>query len=264
MKDLKREIINQVAAGTISAEEGAARLDSLESVESASAAGVSRPAPPAFPPVPSSTRRVRVTSAIGSAEIVGDPSVAYAVADGPHRVRQDGDTMIIEQGPLDEHDHFSFSRGDRRALIDSIDFGRRKLTVRMNPDLALAVHVNAGSLRIEGIHGAITGEILAGSCKISDFASPVDLSIQAGNLTANGRLAGGASRIRCEMGNVTINLEKGSSVKVTARTTLGKVAVDGSGGEQIILGQSGKEVTVGAGAGSLDIECTMGNVRVSA
>jgi hypothetical protein len=264
MKDLKREIINQVAAGTISAEEGAARLDSLDSVESASPAGVSRPAPPAFSPVPSSTRRVRVTSAIGSAEIVGDPSVAYAVAEGPHRVRQDGETMIIEQGPLDEHDHFTFSRGDRRALIDSVDFGRRKLTVRMNPDLALAAHVNAGSLRIEGIHGAITGEILAGSCKISGFASPVDLSIQAGNLTASGRLAGGASKIRCEMGNVTINLEKGSSVKVTARTTLGKVAVDVSGGEQIILGQSGKEVTVGSGAGSLDIDCTMGNVRVSA
>jgi len=264
MKDLKREIVNQVAAGTISAEEGAARLDSLDSVESASPAGVSRPAPPAFQPVPSSTRRVRVTSAIGSAEIVGDPSVAYAVAEGPHRVRQDGETMIIEQGPLDEHDHFTFSRGDRRALIDTMDIGRRKLKVRMNPDLALAAHVNAGSLRIDGIHGAITGEILAGSCKISDFASPVDLSIQAGNLTASGRLAGGASKIRCEMGNVTINLEKGSSVKVTARTTLGKVAVDGSGGEQIILGQSGKEVTVGAGAGSLDIDCTMGNVRVSA
>ena len=263
MKDLKREILNQVAAGTISAEEGAARLDSLESVESASPAGGSRPAP-AAQPVRSSTRRVRVTSAIGSAEIVGDASVAYAVAEGPHRVRQDGDTMIIEQGPLDEHDHFTFSRADRRALIDTVDFGRRKLTVRMNPDLALAAHVNAGSLRIDGIRGAISGEILAGSCRISDFASPVDLSIQAGNLTASGRLAGGASKIRCEMGNVTINLEKGSSVKVTARSTLGKVVVDGTGGEQIILGQSGKEVTVGAGAGSLEIECTMGNVRVSA
>jgi hypothetical protein len=66
------------------------------------------------------------------------------------------------------------------------------------------------------------------------------------------------------MGNVTINLDKGSSVKVTARTTLGKVAVDSGGGEQIVLGQSGKEVTVGSGAGTLDIECTMGNVRVSA
>jgi len=264
MKDLKREILNQVAAGTISAEEGATRLDSLESVDSATPAGVSRPAPPAFQPVPSSTRRVRVTSAIGSAEIVGDPSVAFAVAEGPHRVRQDGDTMIIEQGPLDEHDHFSFSRSDRRALIDTMDIGRRKLKVRMNPDLALAVHVNAGALRIDGIHGAITAEILAGSCKISDFASTLDLSTQAGNLSASGRLAGGASKIRCEMGNVTINLEKGSSVKVTARTTLGKVAVDESGGEQIILGHSGQEVTVGSGAGSLDIECTMGNVRVSA
>jgi hypothetical protein len=263
MKDIRREIVNQVAAGTISAEEAAARLDSLDSVESASPAGVSRPAPPAFSPVPSSTRRVRVTSAIGSAEIVGDPSVAYAVAEGPHRVRQDGETMIIEQGPLDELDHFTFSRGDRRALIDTMDIGRRKLKVRMNPDLALAVQANAGSLRIDGIHGAITGEILAGSCKISDFASPLDLSIQAGSLAASGRLAGGASKIRCEMGNVTINLEKGSSVKVTARTTLGKVAVDGGGGEQIVLGQSGKEVTVGSGAGSLDIDCTMGNVRVS-
>jgi hypothetical protein len=264
MKDLKREILNQVASGKISAEEGAARLDSLESVESASPAGASRPAPPASQPVPSSTRRVRVTSAIGSAEIVGDPSVAYAVAEGPHRVRQDGDTMIIEQGPLDEHDHFSFSRSDRRALIDTMDISRRKLTVRMNPDLALTAQVNAGSLRIEGIHGAITGEILAGSCRISDFASPVDLSIQAGNLSASGLLAGGASKVRCEMGNVTINLDKGSSVKVTARTTLGKVAVDSGGGEQIVLGQSGKEVTVGSGAGTLDIECTMGNVRVSA
>jgi len=262
MKDLKREILNQVASGKISAEEGAARLDSLESVESASPAGASRPAPPA--PQPSGARRVRVASAIGSAEIVGDPSVAYAVAEGPHRARQDGDTMVIEQGPLDENDHFSFNRADRRALIDSMDIGRRKLIVRMNPDLALTAHLNAGSLRIEGVHGPITGEVLAGSCRITDFASPVDLSIQAGNLSASGRLAGGASKVRCEMGNVTINLDKGSSVRVTARTTLGKVAVDGGGGEQIILGQSGKEVTVGSGAGTLDIECTMGNVRVSA
>src|SRR5258708_9733529 len=99
MKALRSEIINQVAAGTISAEEGAARLDSLDSVESASPAGVSRPAPPAFQPVPSSTRRVRVTSAIGSAEIVGDPRVGYPLAHGPPRVRPEGSTLIIHAGP---------------------------------------------------------------------------------------------------------------------------------------------------------------------
>ncbi|OLD49450.1 MAG: hypothetical protein AUI42_07795 [Actinobacteria bacterium 13_1_40CM_2_65_8] len=257
MKDLQREIVNQVASGKISAEEGAARLESLEAVETSSQAGsVAAPAGVA-------TKRVRVMSVIGAAEIVGDPSVTYAVAEGPHRARQDGDTMVIEQGPFDENDHFTFG-ADRRIAINSIDPGRRKLKVRMNPKLALSAQVNAGSLRIEGVHGPISGEVLAGSCRISDFEAPLDLSIQAGNLTASGRLDGGASKVRCEMGNVTINLEKGSSVKVTARTTMGKVAVDSGGAEPMFLGQSGKEVTVGTGEGSLDIDCTMGNVRVSA
>jgi hypothetical protein len=262
MKDLQREIVNQVASGKISAEEGAARLESLEAVEATSQAGSAgspRPTPAGV-----ATNRVRVTSVIGAAEIVGDPSVTYAVAEGPHRARQDGDTMVFEQGQFDENDHFSFGNGDRRIAINSMDIGRRKLKVRMNPHLALSVQVNAGSLRIEGVHGPISGDVLAGSCRISDFEAPVDLSIQAGNLTASGRLDSGASKVRCEMGNVTINLEKGSSVKVTAHTTMGKVAVDSGGGEPMFLGQSGKEVTVGSGAGSLDIDCTMGNVRVSA
>jgi len=262
MKDLQREIVNQVASGKITAEEGAARLESLESVETPGQAGTAEPAPIGAASSATGPRRVRVASAIGSAEIVGDPSVAYAVAEGPHSARQDGDTMVIEQGPLHETDHFSFGRGDRRIFVN--DFGHRKLKVRMNPDLALTVQVNAGQLRIEGVHGAITGEVLAGSCRISDFAAPFDLAIQAGNLSASGRLERGASKVRCEMGNVIINLEKGSSVKVSARTTMGKVAVDSGSGEPVILGQSGKDVTVGSGVASLDIECTMGNVRVSA
>jgi hypothetical protein len=32
----------------------------------------------------------------------------------------------------------------------------------------------------------------------------------------------------------------------------------------VLLGQSAKQVTVGSGEGSLDVDCTMGNVRVSA
>jgi hypothetical protein len=264
MKDMQREILNQVASGKISAEEGAARLESLDAVE------IPRPdlpvasAPAAVATTGAATRKVRVASVFGTAEIVGDPTVAYAVAEGPHSVRQDGDTMVIEQGPLGENDHFSFSRSDRRSVIDSVDFGRRKIRVRMNPDLALAVQVNAGSLRIEGVHGSITGEVLGGQCKISDFASPLDLSVQAGNLSASGRLDRGASKVRCDMGNVTINLEKGSSVKVTAHSTMGKVSVDNGAAEPTMLGQSGREVTVGAGTGSLAIDCTMGNVRVSA
>src|SRR5256712_13209228 len=102
MKDLQREIVNQVASGKISAEEGAARLESLEAVEMSSQAGsVAAPAGGA-------TKRVRVMSVIGAAAIVGEPSVTYAVAEGPHRARQDRDTMGIQQGPSDATDRFTF------------------------------------------------------------------------------------------------------------------------------------------------------------
>jgi hypothetical protein len=261
MKDLQREILGQVAAGKITAEEGAARLQSLEDVADAPAeAPVSPTATMAAGP---DTRRIKVVSQIGSTEIVGDPSVAYVVADGPHTARQEGDVMVICHAPFDETDHFTFGRGERRVVVNGIDIHRRKLTVRMNPRLALYASVQAGSVRIEGVQGPIEGEVQAGNCQISGFRSPLNFVIQMGNLSATGRLDGGASKVRCEMGSVKIQLEKGSSVRVTARTTLGKVSIEGEGTDKVNLGQTGKDVTVGSGAGSLDVECTMGNVRVA-
>ncbi|HEV2036308.1 MAG TPA: DUF4097 family beta strand repeat-containing protein [Candidatus Dormibacteraeota bacterium] len=263
MKDLQREILSQVAAGKISAAEGAARLESLDSagtpppVEAPAAPSVTRAAA-------SDTRRIKVISQVGSAEIVGDPSVAFVVADGPHSARQDGDTMVICQAPFEETDHFTFGRGERRPVVNGVEFHRRKLTVRMNPKLALCASVQAGSVRIEGVQGPIEGEVQAGNCQVSGFRGPLNFVIQMGNLSASGQLDSGESKVRCEMGSVKIHLEKGSSVRVTARTTLGKVSIEGEGTENVNLGHSGKDVTVGSGAGSLDIECTMGNVRVSA
>src|SRR5438552_19147735 len=94
MKDLQREILTQVAAGTISAEEGAARLEALESPVQASIATDS--------PASEAVRHVKVVSRFGNTEIIGDPSVTSAVADGPHRARQDGDTPAIDQSPVNE------------------------------------------------------------------------------------------------------------------------------------------------------------------
>lgn len=263
MKDLQREILNQVAAGKITAEEGAARLESLDSAQTPP------PAEPVSAPVATqagaqTARRIKVISQIGSAEIVGDPSVAYVVADGPHTARQDGDTMVICQAAFEEKDGFVFNHGERRLAVTGIDFHKRKLIVRMNPKLALFASVQAGSVRIEGVQGPIAGEVQAGNCQVSGFRGPLDFVIQMGNLSASGQLDGGASKVRCEMGSVKIHLEKGSSVRVTARTTLGKVSIEGEGSDGVVLGQASKEVTIGSGTGTLDVECTMGNVRVSA
>lgn len=246
MKDLQREILSQVAAGTITAEEGAARLEALESDSSSPTVSSNSSAPPA-----NAVRKVTVNSRFGNAEIIGDPTIATAVAEGPHRARQDGDTLVIDQSPLSGDTSFEFNRPYARIAIAGFD-RNGKLTVRMNPALALRTRVQAGNLRIEGVKGPVTSDVQAGNCVVDGFTGPVNLTVSAGNLEARGRLDGGASSIRCQMGEVLVNLDKTSNVRITAHTTLGKVAVEGIDGQ-----------IVGTGAGTLEVNCTMGDVKVS-
>jgi hypothetical protein len=255
MNDPKREIVNQVAAGTITAEEGAARLEALESQSSSAPAS-----PAARPPAGQASTGVKVIKLLtrfGNAEVIGDPTVSTAVADGPHRARQEGDTMVIEQSFLNDETSFAFSRPGRRMNIPGLpEFGSR-LTVRMNPALALSATVQAGNLQINGLKGSVDSNIQAGNCEIVEFRGPIGLHVTAGNVTANGRLDAGASTIRCEMGEVHVALDKTSSVRIRARSTMGEVAVDGEGK------QENNEFLVGSGAGTLDCSCTMGSVRVT-
>jgi hypothetical protein len=264
MQDLQREILSQVAAGTISAEEGASRLEALEA-GLAPAAAAQTTAPAATAPSVPATRQVKVVANIGMVEIAGDPSVAFVTADGPHRARQDGDTMVIDHLPFADHDNFAFGSDSLRRIVGKgFDLQRRGLTVRMNPDLALTVSTKAGDVRVDGVHGPISAEVQAGNCTISDFRSPLDLVVQAGSLSANGRLDGGASKVRCQMGSVKINLEKGSSVRISARTTMAEVAVEGAATYGAAAGSVSKVFTVGGGAGTLHVDCTMGDVKVVA
>ena len=245
MKDLQREILSQVAAGKITAEEGAARIEALESN------------PPVAPSAPSqatpASGQVRIVSRFGNTEVIGDPGVTYAVADGPHRIRQDGDTMLIEQSVLDG-DGFEFIRRAGRANA----FGET-LTVRMNPLVPLVARVQAGNIRIDGIHSSLTAEVQAGNCRVNDFRGPIRLVALAGNVEASGQLESGASSIRCNMGEVNVTLARRSSVLISARSTLGDVAIDGEG----ITALGSNQAKVGSGAGTLDIDCKMGSVHVA-
>ncbi len=258
MKDLQREILNQVSSGEITPSEGAARLEALAKEPAPS----QEQAAPAAVQTRSPGRSVKVISTLGSTEVIGDPTVAYAVADGSHRVRQEGDVLVIELGPAGADGSFSFAGSGR--FINGLEVQRRTLTVRMNPDLPLIAHVQAGNVRVTGMRGPISAEVQAGNCKVEDFHGPLSALVQAGNITANGCLDSGQSKVRCEMGSVRINLEKGSSVRVTAHSTLGKVSIDGATAPVSGVGEVAQDVTIGAGAATLDIDCTMGNVRVVA
>src|ERR1700694_4144894 len=219
MKDLQREILSQVAAGSLSAEEGAARLEALETEITV---------PPTSRPSPSfdagaGVKQVRVVARLGNTEIIGDPSVSYADAEGPHKARQEGDTMIIEQSPLDDEASFEFTRPQGRIRIPRVDIGG-KATVRVNPVLSLAAKTQAGNLRITGVQGTVAAEVQAGNCDIEEFRGPINLKVTAGNVSARGRLDSGASAIRCQQGEVRVVLDKTSSARIRARTTMGEIS----------------------------------------
>jgi len=252
VKDLQREILSQVATGKISAEEGAARLEALESP--------AEEAPTSVAPAPTPTagiREVRVRSRFGNAEIIGDASISGAVADGPHRARQEGDVLVIEQSPLTGETSFEFSRRHARVVVNGLDVPN-VLTVRMNPSLPLTARVQAGNLRVKGLTGPIAADVQAGSCNVDGFGGPVTLSAMAGNIDAFGKLDGGKSSIRCQMGEVNLGLARGSSVRLRTRSTMGDVAIEGAG-----VRKDGGEILVGSGAGTLDLDTTFGSIKVN-
>ena len=282
MENERRAVLERVARGELSPAEAAALLEDMETEE----ARESRADPrdwssdwhrqgdwsAAQPPSGSgeAVARIRVVRTMGTAEIIGDPTVREAVAEGPHVARREGDALVIEgndtgfdmPGLYD----FAFSWGGRRGLRAQRERHRphprfrlgdaMPLRVRVNPDLPLEVQAQAGKLRIRGVHGPIQAEVQAGSTDIVDFRSPLDLSVQAGSVMARGRLDHGASRIRCDAGGVRIHLERGSSVRISAHSTLGKIVFDSH--------DEGTPWVVGAGTATLDIDATMGSVRVAA
>jgi hypothetical protein len=252
MNDPRREILSQVATGTITAEEGAARLEALES--DPTLPRMSRLSPTSN--AAAGIKQVRVVARLGNTEIIGDPSVTSAVAEGPHKARQEGDTMIIEQSPLDDEASFVFSRPQGRVMIPRVNIGD-KLTVRMNPGLVLAAKTQAGNLQINGVMGAIAAEVQAGNCDIVEFRGPLNLKVTAGNVTARGHLDSATSAIRCQMGEVRVVLDKTSSVRIRAHTTMGEISFEN------VEPAGNREVTIGSGTGTLDCDCTMGTIRIA-
>jgi hypothetical protein len=283
MADERRAVLERVARGEITPAEAASLLEDLESQAAERdprdwAADWQEPQPAGAPtgstptPAPApdgAATRIRVIRTIGTADIVADPTVREAVAEGPHVARREGDTLVIEgqDDGFEMGPGFMFDWGSseqlrhRRRMMRRHHHGFRwgetaPLRVRVNPDLPLDVDAQAGRLRIRGVHGPIRANVQAGGTDISDFRGPLDLSVQAGSVTARGRLDQGASRVHCEAGSVRIHLERGSSVRVAAHATLGKVRFSHADHRQPWV--------IGAGEASLDIDATMGTVAVSA
>lgn len=192
---------------------------------------------------PSSIRLIKVDANFRPVEVIGDPSVREAVAEGNHRVRWESDVLVIDGAALlddedDDYDHddgadigeWFRTRGPRHvrfAYSNRGEYRPRPLRVRVNPDLPLEARVEAGPLKIIRVHGPIKARVAAGPLLIEDFESPIDVRVAAGKVDATGRIDHGASTIDCDAGKVRLHLRRGSDARVSASATLGKVDFGG-------------------------------------
>jgi hypothetical protein len=266
----EREILEAVARGEMTPDEAARLFE-----EGAQPPPPPRPDDPPPPPPPrpddqappppqgGPARRVQVVATARNVRLIGDHSVTEASADGPHRARREGDTLVIE-GNADPFDSDGFSFEARRPWHWQWAIRRiaEPLVVRVNPATPVDIELNAGSLSVVGIHARLGVVVAAGSARLDDVSGPLDIETRAGAVRISGRIDSGESRIRCEAGSVNVRLAEGSSVRVVARAELGRVRIDGVHGHDRLTGGQ-REVTIGSGAASLTVEAAMGTIDIS-
>ncbi len=202
--------------------------------------------------------RISVRAVGRRVRIVGDQGVATVAVNGPHVLRRNGSVLEVnsdgDAGP--SLDGFSLLRPPR-SLDDLRSLGLGKeLELRVNPSLVVDVEVTAGTLTTEGVPYLGKVRLTAGSAVLKDVAEASDVLAQAGQVTLDGTITSGRSRIRCESGSVTLQLGEGSNVVVHGETQLGRIAWSGHHEEGL------DEVVLGSGAARLDLSVVMGYATV--
>ena len=250
----RRQIIEAVARGELTPQEAAERLEEVEAIVPAP---VPVTAPAAAPAPAAGVTAVRILSDFGDVRVYGDASVAGVVAEGPHEVTEDGTTLVVTTHWLDGG---GWVFRDRRSRNNVGARHAERVEVRMNPRLPLDLRVRAGEVRIEGVEGPVRAEVQAGEVRIDGFRMPIDIDVAAGEVRARGRLDQGESQVRCKAGHVRLDLERGSSLRVRARATLGQVDLDDD--SHFAVAGRAQERVIGGGAGILDIQASVGQVEV--
>src|SRR4051794_25955788 len=110
MSPERRQILEQVARGELTPEEAEDLLREADD------------SPPSPAPDSAAIVKVVVRAGAGALEIVGDPEVAQADVDGPHRASIEGDTLVI-RGDID-------ARGSFPGAF-AINLGRSRHRVRV-------------------------------------------------------------------------------------------------------------------------------------
>ena len=275
-------ILDDLAAGRIDAAEAKNRIDALgtqQAKEPTPEFSTDWPLPPdetssddagaepPFEPTPPKTEKVNGISKIliratgRKVKIIPDAAVSTAAAEDVHQVKRSGSTMEIIgdkefSGVIDALSWVKSVRGmdDVKALGIGKD-----LTVRVNPALEVDIDLKGCQLMVVDLPHIGKVRLTAGGATITGVRTVYDLLLQMGQASISGRFNEGWSRIRCESGQVTLEVARDSDVVIRADAQVGRVSWEGCEADD-------GEVTIGTGAAHLDMGVVFGHgiVRLGA
>jgi len=242
-----------VASGKMTPEEASARIGALTQAGEQAAPVVDLP-----------VRRIQVKAGAVRLSIVADASVAEAVADGPHTMRREGDVLLIDTNTTTGEGDFSVEP-PRSAFMtwvgQMVNRVGASLTITVNPALPIQVLLVGGSLDLQGVTAGASVGVEAGSAQLSG-SGPLLLDVASGSGKVDWAFTG-QSKVRADMGSVSVLVRPESNTMVTADTSLGQAIIKSHTGN-LKAPQDGATppVAVGEGLGALTVSSRMGSAQV--
>ncbi|MDR0489450.1 MAG: hypothetical protein LBG99_08700 [Propionibacteriaceae bacterium] len=271
-------ILDDLASGRIDAAEAKLRIDALSMTvdenEVDTEMSTEWPLPPLEEPpgapqdpapdeVPPKAEKINgvskvVIKATGrKVKVIADPLVSRASAEDVHQVKRRGSTLIIvgDKEFSGVVDAISWAKSVR-GLDDVKALGiGKELTVRVNPALEVDVDLTGSSLMMADIPHIGKVRLTAGVATISGASMISDMVIQAGTANVSGKFTEGWSRVRCESGQVVVDVSSDSDVRVRADAQLGRVTWEGCEPED-------GDLILGEGTAHLDVGVVIGHAAV--
>jgi hypothetical protein len=252
--DALRDLLARVAAGDLDPAEAARLLDD----------------DPAAPTVDATAATTSVDGAVASLTIhaggvkltvVADPTVDTVVVDGPHGLRREGSSLVLEV----PGDGGWKTTPPPRFLgwVPTVWTGGRgeKVHVRVNPRIALTVEATACAVEVTGLRAALTLGGSASSVKVRDHEGALHGSMAMGSVAVVGTVAE-PSDLTCELGSLDVRLTSRSDVTITATSELGEVKVSGPGKLAQETSTSRQTLVVGDGANPFTVAVRLGSASV--
>ncbi|GAB6900520.1 DUF4097 family beta strand repeat-containing protein [Kineosporia succinea] len=225
------------------------------------------------PPISGTIGTVRVLGSYRAVQVVADPSVAQLYVTGPHRISQEGTTLVVSgTGPLDEPGPanrsgnlpggFSFSDLPK-TLTWARSWKEHQLLVRVNPELLVELEATGAEVKLNGLVGGLRVRVVASSLKAENLRGQLDLEAMSSSVKLS-TVPLGESRIYVESSSARITLREGSDLRISGTNRMGRLQLPDRPVSTLPLEDQTTEAVVGSGRDLLKVEAVMSSVTVGA